>query len=510
MPPVFEVRASEKIRDGMLAWIAGTSTEPTDWLPGSRALTLLESVSIELEELYYQMYRGLTQQLPVVLFDTFGFAALGTQPATGTVTFSRATAAPSNIAIPVGSRVGTLTSESDPARTYRTSVAAYIPTGQTAVTVAAEAEVSGPAGNIAAGKIVAMLTPVTGVDAVSNQAGFSGGRDTETLEDRRERFRDYLATIYRGTPLSLRIAAEGVAGIKSASVVDSPYLYAFVFSGSTAGILGAYTSIADIVNDPGSTGVSPLPSPPRKGDSLYVGAEIRFDLLHVQLRIPGTYASTAGVWEYWDDDTLDTTVGKIGKWLEIPGVQDFSAGLSASDTVKWRLPDVPNWGQRDVNGQIAYWVRFRVTNPDVIAVQSSLGELIASPLPGQVFVYAHDGSGALSDALRVQVTNAVGAYRAAGVKVTVKPPVAKPQDVKITLQVHRGANKATAIADAKAAIANLFSQLRVGQALSIEDASRVVMNANASISDLVWTIPDNRDVPASPEQLIRLGTLTVL
>src|SRR6185503_901223 len=164
MPRTFEVKYAEAIRDGALQWISGTSPEPTDWLPGSRALTLLEAFAIEHEELYYAMYNGLKDELPERLFDTFAFAALGAKPASGILKFSADTAPVSDVNIPIGTRVGTLGSTTDPPRTYVTTAAAVLLAGETSVeNVPAEAEASGPAGNVAGGRIVNILTAVSGI-----------------------------------------------------------------------------------------------------------------------------------------------------------------------------------------------------------------------------------------------------------------------------------------------------------------------------------------------------------
>lgn len=69
-----------------------------------------------------------------------------------------------------------------------------IPAGETTVTVAAEAVESGTAGNVLAGTIVRMQTLPAGVQEVTNQEAFSGGRDQE--ED--EAYRTRILDVYRG------------------------------------------------------------------------------------------------------------------------------------------------------------------------------------------------------------------------------------------------------------------------------------------------------------------------
>lgn len=518
MPRVFKVQYAEKIRDGMLQWITRISDGPTDWLPGSRGMSLLEAPSIELEELYYQAYRGLMDHLPEVLFDTFAFAALSAKPASGLLTFSADSPAGSDITIPAGTRVGTVGSPTDPARTYVTTAAATLLTGNTSVTgVPAEAEETGPAGNVAAGVIVNILTTITGIDSVTNPAAFSGGRDEETLEDRKSRFILYVATLHRGTRLACRLAAESVIGIASATVVDSPWLYVLVNeSDQTGNTPGTFTDVSEAGNDPSDESFAPFPATVQSGDALYIGADIRFDLLRVFLRLPAQYIGSAGVWEYWSDDAdeldpcvADPVTEAHGEWLPITNLADESSGLSRSGPVSWSFADMNTWGRSSINGQIGYWIRFRINNPDAITTQAEVHHLVAAPDPGFVYVYAHEGGGTLSNAKRDAVANAVGEVRAAGIKVSVRAPVPKIQDIKAVLLIDRGANRATLRSLATQAIKQFFGRLRIGQALSLEDLSRAVLNTNSQIADLTWLNPPKRDVPASPEILLQLGTLTI-
>lgn len=516
MPRTFEVRHVEDIVNGAVSWITGTSPEPTDWLVGSRARTLVESFGISIEELYYQMYRGLLDHLPLALFDTFAFAALAARPASGVLTFSRLTAAGSDIPIPLGTRVSTIGSASDPARTYKTIAAATLLTGQTSISgVPAEAEATGPAGNVAANQILAIIGSLPNIDAVTNPAAFSGGRNEETLEERKQRFVDYLATLHRGTPLALRLAAEAVAGVASATVVDSPWLYVFTHDSDPTGP-GVFTDNSVPGNDPSDAAFAAYPAVPANGDALYVGADIRFDLLRVHVRLPGQFIGEPGVWEYWNEKIEEVDVcepddvtGVLGEWLPIPNVADQSVGLSQYGPVSWSFASVPDWGKAAVNGQIAYWVRYRTTTVDAISLQAELHHLVAAPDPGFVYVYAHEGGGTLSASKQTEVANAVGDKRAAGIKVSVRAPVIKVQNVSCVLLIHRGASRSALRTLATQAITQFFGRLRIGQALSLEDLSRVIMNVSDQLADIQWMLPPERDVAASPEQLIRLGSLSV-
>jgi uncharacterized phage protein gp47/JayE len=88
--------------------------------------------------------------------------------------------APAGTVIPIGTRVSTAATASVPAQVFATDVQATIAVGQTTVDVAATAEVAGTRGNVGAGQLIFLATPVAGVTAVTNPAGATGGADQET------------------------------------------------------------------------------------------------------------------------------------------------------------------------------------------------------------------------------------------------------------------------------------------------------------------------------------------
>jgi len=104
-----------------------------------------------------------------------GVTRLPATRARGTVTF---TGTP-NTVIPAGTRVSTASTPTAAAQVFTTDAEATIGGGGT-VDVTVTAEVAGSAGNVAAGRITFVTTPVAGVSSVTNAAPTTGGTDKET------------------------------------------------------------------------------------------------------------------------------------------------------------------------------------------------------------------------------------------------------------------------------------------------------------------------------------------
>ncbi|PHK92899.1 baseplate protein [Pseudoroseomonas rhizosphaerae] len=85
-----------------------------------------------------------------------------------------------------------------------------VPADVYAVDVPAEAIEAGVAGNVLAGAYTRIGSNASGWDRVSNPAAFSGGVDAESDESCRARFRAYIASLHRGTGISILTAAASV------------------------------------------------------------------------------------------------------------------------------------------------------------------------------------------------------------------------------------------------------------------------------------------------------------
>lgn len=159
---------------------------------------------------------------------------LGAESATGRLTFSRFTAAPSTVFIPAASAVtaaGVITNAgpsnaaqaqsndgsqayvvmADPTNAnYSASLGGFtLPADTVSISVAAQALLAGSAGNVAANTITVMTTPLAGMDTVTNVAAFNNGADFESDSALKTRFADYILGLARGDYYGLQSSIKG-------------------------------------------------------------------------------------------------------------------------------------------------------------------------------------------------------------------------------------------------------------------------------------------------------------
>jgi uncharacterized phage protein gp47/JayE len=140
----------------------------------------------------------------------YGVARLPAVAASGQVRFARfATTEPA--LVPAGTLVRTADAgqgfvvradAADPA--WSAAQGGYVlGVGVGSVLVPVQAEVAGGAGNVLAGSIALIADALPGVDTVTNENPLSGGLDAESDAALRIRFRDYLASLSRATPVAV-------------------------------------------------------------------------------------------------------------------------------------------------------------------------------------------------------------------------------------------------------------------------------------------------------------------
>ncbi|WP_024517084.1 baseplate J/gp47 family protein [Bradyrhizobium sp. Tv2a-2] len=161
---------------------------------------------------------------------------LGPQFASGQVTFARFTAAPTTCFIPAASAVdasGSITNagtnnattmkSSDGSQSfvvmadttnpnYSATLGGYtLASSVASITVAAQAQFPGSAGNVVAGAIAVMTSPITGIDTVNNVAAFTNGADQESDSALKRRFAAYILGLSRGDYYGLNASIEGAS-----------------------------------------------------------------------------------------------------------------------------------------------------------------------------------------------------------------------------------------------------------------------------------------------------------
>src|SRR6266700_2654370 len=149
-----------------------------------------------------------------------GSPRLGAQAASGQVTFSRFTAAATTCFIPVGATVQSTDGTQNFSVIADTTFATYsagppagytLPSSVASIIVPVQDLVAGAAGNVAAGAISNMTSPITGIDTVNNVAAFTNGADFESDTALKARFAAYILGLSRGDFYGLNASLLGAA-----------------------------------------------------------------------------------------------------------------------------------------------------------------------------------------------------------------------------------------------------------------------------------------------------------
>lgn len=187
---------------------------------------------------------GSTDDLETLAVDHFGdsFARPESVKATGTITFSRPSAAPGNIVIPSGTIVKTAPNASGVAQRFETTADVTI-TG-TSINASVRALTAGTDGNVQANKVTLIETTLTDTTiTVNNSAAFTGGDDTETDAEYRETIRNLIETLRGATLAAIEAKAKTVAGVEKATGIEfQQYVKEWNISSNTG--VGSYFKIS--------------------------------------------------------------------------------------------------------------------------------------------------------------------------------------------------------------------------------------------------------------------------
>lgn len=225
----FQLRDFNALTAAMINKITNTTTRTTDFNVGSVLRTLLESVAIVLEDLYINIWEGLLDAIETAVYKGFDFKRLQPTKASGIETFTSNIPAVADIIIPQGTllRVPGTTKE------YVTVSAGQIDLGQTQAFIRIESTTTGVVSNTIPDSVTELVSAITGIDDVTNQAAFRSGRDLETQLERRDRFRRFISSLARSNREGIEFAARSAVvldpnGIVVESVTDASVFEAFI------------------------------------------------------------------------------------------------------------------------------------------------------------------------------------------------------------------------------------------------------------------------------------------
>lgn len=220
---------SETEMETLSDWNVGSIN---DLMAGLSALAVSECQKL-LIDLFKRTYISLADGPEVTLgpdylqdlaTDHFGssFARLDAQKATGTVTFSRATAAAGAGTIPAGTIVKTELDASGQSQSFETLIDVSMGAMALTVNASVRALVGGTSGNVDADAVTQIQTALYDATIeVNNENAFAGGAAAQDDATYREYIYNLILTLGKATPASIKAAALNVTGVEHATVDES-------------------------------------------------------------------------------------------------------------------------------------------------------------------------------------------------------------------------------------------------------------------------------------------------
>lgn len=234
--------------------------------------------------------------------------------ASGEVVFSRATPAPQQYVIPAG----TVVANADRTILYATTAAGSLDTGETTSDqIPIRAAKPGLRANLAMNTVVAITTPILGVDYVSNPTAVTGGADRESDAVYRARMKTY-EPASRGTVHALRSRLLDIDGVLDLNIVEDTD--ANTVSISILG--GADTAITAEIEDTRPAGIAVTWSRPTMMP-VNVTAQLRTTVTDTAAVVQSVTAALSKMLQSWSIGAFIDYSALVSSVLAVDGVSSL-------------------------------------------------------------------------------------------------------------------------------------------------------------------------------------------
>lgn len=206
------LKSLNEIMQGMTGWVTARTNKITDFNVGSVVRTLFESIALQLEEVYYSMWKNFLWAVENSVFNSFGFSRKVETKATTYITTLFKHALEFSYTIPKGTKFSKYGGD----LYYQSTAPVVVSVGSIQAIVPVECIKGGSIGNCLAYEIDTMVTFNSLVQQVYNAEDIVDGRDAETKPERKERFIKYLRSLARGTEDAIMYGALEVDGVTGA------------------------------------------------------------------------------------------------------------------------------------------------------------------------------------------------------------------------------------------------------------------------------------------------------
>lgn len=179
-----------------------STSKLTDFTPGSAVRSLLEAVSLEIEQFYILTKENIEWGVEEGIIEAFDFDKRQERRAYGEVTLTFYNPLEERMYIPKGTTFSSTRQQYS--QQFETLVDYYVSEGSTDAIIEVYAKESGIIGNVPEDTINVMSSASTLIKSVTNEYSFSTGQEEETQEELKRRFHAYVESRGRATNKSIR------------------------------------------------------------------------------------------------------------------------------------------------------------------------------------------------------------------------------------------------------------------------------------------------------------------
>lgn len=195
--------------------------EITDFTEGSAIRSIYEAIGMTQEQLYQLSTENVMWAIDHGILDTFDFSPKEAQRAYGNISVDLYTPLTKDVTLGKGTTVYS-SDEGGNTLYFQTQKAYIIPQGTTSFTIEVYCTQAGEIGNIPDNYIDSINTTQLSVASVTNDEPFLTGREEETPEELKKRFREFVATRGRGTKRAIEYAVNSVPDVDGCFVYEPP------------------------------------------------------------------------------------------------------------------------------------------------------------------------------------------------------------------------------------------------------------------------------------------------
>ncbi|MDP4224911.1 MAG: baseplate J/gp47 family protein [Bacteroidota bacterium] len=212
-----QLKTFDQVVNNMINWMKSYNSKITNFSVGSVVRTIFESVAIEIESMYYQIYKSYKYAIENAIYNSFGLTRNPAKASTGLVIITFRSPLSQNLTINKGFQVATKSINSQYI-IFESTIDVVVNIGMTTIALPVQCTQIGTIGNVSANTITTCITNMVEIYSVTNNQGFYDGQDEESLDDFKQRFSKFIQTPSKATINALEYGCLEVAGVTGAVV----------------------------------------------------------------------------------------------------------------------------------------------------------------------------------------------------------------------------------------------------------------------------------------------------